>query len=243
MAAVCGSARTGPLIALSPHIDDLAFSLGAALCDGRLAGSRVVTIFSRSAYTPEQPHGEASRTTALRMAEDRRFFAHAPVAELRWLGLLDAPLRRLGVSNVFAAPAEAGDIAAVRRALEPLLSPSACLLVPMALGGHLDHRVVREVACAVHAEGRCRLVFYEDLPYAGFMPLEAVGEAVFLLEERLRARLHPVDWPSHALAEAKQWAVTSYASQVEGHLLATLLAHGQRRGRRGVPAERVWCLS
>jgi len=117
------------------------------------------------------------------MAEDRRFFAHARVAELRWLGLLDAPLRRLGVSNVFAAPVEAGDIAAVRRALEPLLSPSVCLLVPMAFGGHLDHRV----ACAFHAEGRCRLVFYEDLPYAGFMPMEAVGEAVFLLEERLRA--------------------------------------------------------
>lgn len=232
-----GAERDGGCCALGAHSDDLAFSLAGAFRDGRLAGCRPVTVFSRSAYTPARPAGDAVRVTALRKAEDERFFAATAAAPPLWLDLEDAPLR--GAGAVFHAPMATDDRAAVRRALARLPA-GGTLVVPLSLGGHVDHRLVCGAGCERLRAGTHSLIFYEDLPYAAFLGAEAIAARVRRLSRRLGRPLVPELWTSPRLAEAKRWAVASYPSQTDAATLAHLLRHAWRVSPDGPPAERVW---
>ncbi|MGE0081683.1 MAG: PIG-L deacetylase family protein [Thiohalomonadaceae bacterium] len=239
MAQALNETWAGSLV-LGAHSDDLAFSLGAAFHDGRLAGCRPVTVFSRTAYTPAEPGGDVERTSALRAAEDRAFFAGCPVAVPVWLGQSDAPLRDLAGETVFTAPVCRETVAQVRHALAPLLAAARTVLAPLALGGHVDHRILHQLACTLHREGRHRVIFYEDLPYAAFMAMPAIEASAEAVSRELATALCAEHWPSPSLAEAKRRVVQCYASQCDDGTLPALLAHARRLAERGLPAERVW---
>jgi LmbE family N-acetylglucosaminyl deacetylase len=57
---------------------------------------------------------------------------------------------------------EPGDVAG---AVRDRLADDALVLAPAAIGGHSDHKRVRDAGLALAAEGR-EVVFYADLPYA-----------------------------------------------------------------------------
>jgi len=199
-----------------------------------------VTVFSHSAYTLAVPRGDAAAVSALRRAEDERFFARTTAGPPLWLGQLDAPLRHPGI-DVFEAPLASVEVAAVRRALATVLPPVCTLLAPLALGAHVDHRLVHAAACLLRSSTRELIFYYEDLPYAGFMPLDAIEAAAHAAGQRIDAELEPQWWESAALREAKAWAVACYGSQCDDGTLAALLGHGRRLGAgAALPAERVW---
>jgi LmbE family N-acetylglucosaminyl deacetylase len=229
-----------PGFALGAHSDDLAFSLGAAFMDGRLAGCRPVTVFSRSTWLQGAGEGDVAAVSARRTEEDRRFFSHTKAGAPLWLDLPDAPLRDITAeAGVFDAPVRTEELRTVQRALAAVLDPGARLLVPLGLGGHVDHRLVRDAACSLCVEAGHSLLLYEDLPYAAFLEAPDIERFVDAFARRLGTTLVPLVWASPCLAEAKAWAVVSYASQTDGSSLGHLMRHASRL-RPGEMVERVW---
>lgn len=120
------------------------------------------------------------------------------------------------------------------------ISPSrrgGTLYVPLAVGRHVDHRIVRRAA-----EGCGRdLTYYEDFPYAE--DSERVKAALGCWQ--WRAELVPL---SPEALEAKIAAIARYRSQVstfwddKQDLAASVRAFAERTGE-GVTAERYWYVS
>jgi LmbE family N-acetylglucosaminyl deacetylase len=150
---------TGPVVVLSPHLDDALFSLWSVVSGaGDVAVVNVCT-----GIPPPEPVPRWDRVTGatdsaehmrLRLAEDREALAHVgrdPVG----LGLLDAHYGRPSVT--------ASEV--VRRTGDHVEEASV-LYAPAALGGHADHRATREAAFRIVEGSGIPLRLYADFPYA-----------------------------------------------------------------------------
>ena len=163
------------IVAISPHLDDAAFSVGGLLAARARAGDRV-TVVTCLTGNVAQPTGFALACQldkglapeidymALRRAEDVAACAvigaeaiHLPLLEAPHRGYASAPelfaARR--DDDMMLAPltaALAGQIAA----LEPDL-----LLGPLAIGDHVDHWLVRDALTAIDRS----VLLWEDWPY------------------------------------------------------------------------------
>ncbi len=164
-------------LALSPHLDDAAFSAGGALA--RLARGGwavwVATLFTASVRNPtgfalacqlDKGLPPAADYIALRRAEER-----AACAALRarpvFLGLEEAPHRGYADAPALFGRPRPGDDAA-RRA-RPLLArlirrvrPSL-ILAPQGVGGHVDHVALRRALRSLRP--RVEIWHWEDFPY------------------------------------------------------------------------------
>lgn len=167
------------VLALSPHLDDAAFSCGGLLALLGDAGWRVVmaTAFTRSVPGPtgfalacQTDKGLAPEVDymALRRAEDMAASAILGVSDVRWLDLLEAPHRGYDSAPELFGPVLDGDDA--WQPLADLLSGvladvrPALVLAPQGLGSHVDHRqMIRAVLAAGAGQP---LAFYRDTPYA-----------------------------------------------------------------------------
>jgi LmbE family N-acetylglucosaminyl deacetylase len=244
-------------VVLSPHLDDAALSLGGSIARFTAAGERVLVItVAAGSPSPGSALGSFAESlhqawgvgsvdvVALRRREDEAAMAILGAEALR-LERLDAvyrlPQRYDTEAALLGEPALedrlgldlALDLAAILDA-----SPRAVILAPLAVGGHVDHRVVHDVALELWRSGR-ELCFYEDFPYAA-RPLS--------VEERRAAigvDLEPVTLDIAATLERKVAAVLAYESQIDvlfGGIeaaRAAILAHAQEVGQGG-PAERTW---
>jgi LmbE family N-acetylglucosaminyl deacetylase len=159
------------VLAVSPHLDDAAFSAGGELAVLAGAGHdvTVVTCFTATVPAPQgfalacqTDKGYAPEVDymALRRAEDVAAMRALGVG-LRHLDLPEAPHRGYGSPAALFAGALAGDDVHARVAA--LLAPldADVLLAPQGLGGHVDHlQVVRAVA----GLGR-PTAWWRDAPY------------------------------------------------------------------------------
>ncbi len=164
-------------IALSPHLDDAAFSCGGTLSALAADGWDVVvaTLFTASV---EAPAGFAlacqtdkglpadADYMAIRRAEDaeacRRLEAR-PV----WLPFREAPHRGYGSAPALFGPLRSDDAAHLdlAAALEPLLARHRpdLLLAPQAIGGHVDH--VQAVRALHLLRPAGPVLWWRDFPY------------------------------------------------------------------------------
>lgn len=147
---------------LSPHADDVAFS-----CLGQITKLRserqqpihqtVVTVFLSSQSPRRSEDEKAARLLG---------------CEHRCLELPDAPDRPevRGALDLFMrfGPSHLGITNEVVSRLLAWLPASATVYAPLAVGGHIDHRITHEAARALAYQvgPTLRLAFYEDLPYA-----------------------------------------------------------------------------
>ncbi len=151
---------------LSPHFDDAVLSCSARI----LAASRqkkkilVATVFSETSNAPDDL--EKSRQ---RKDEDDKAMSFVG-ADSVWLGFADAPWRSphySSFSRIIGQPA-ASDFEfqqEVGRRIANLwqeVQPETTLL-PLAVGEHIDHRIVYQARHALPPY--CNLEFYEDRPY------------------------------------------------------------------------------
>lgn len=169
-------------IYLSPHSDDICFSLGDFVSENR--GGTLLTLFSRSARTlgdahpdPEREATEAEvsaadRVSRLRQAEDLAFAQRVGMKAV-FAGLDDAPLRdrdSLAVEKSLedAATFEDAILAAIGSAATDMRNSRPQLFCPLGIGDHVDHLAVLHVVARNFEELRTRydICFYEDLPYA-----------------------------------------------------------------------------
>jgi LmbE family N-acetylglucosaminyl deacetylase len=127
-----------------------------------------------------------SDTEAARRIEDERFAAFAE-ASIVFLDLPDAAQRGYTGEAELLGPARVDDEApyeTVRREIARL-EPQR-VYVPLGIGGHVDHRLCREIGIRLLGEARRwvmpgpdysdALAFYEDFPYALWDDFQALDE-------------------------------------------------------------------
>lgn len=209
-------------LALSPHLDDAAFSCGGTLAHLARKGWRVVpcTVFTASVENPtgfalacqlDKGIGPEVDYMALRRDEDRAAAAALGLNEPVWLSFPEAPHRGYGsAAELFGEPRPDDSVAEpVGEAVRGLLASLApdLLFAPQAIGGHVDHvAVVR----AIRALAPDRPVaWWRDYPYAvrEDAPPEPFRDALAELAE------DQVVLTPESLA-AKRAACLAYGSQI-----------------------------
>lgn len=215
------------VVAISPHLDDAAFSVGGLLAARARAGDRItiLTCFTGNVARPtgfalacQLDKGLAPDVDymALRRAEDHAACAVIG-ADAIHLPLLEAPHR---------AYASAPELFGPRREDDGMLGPLATmldehlqtlrpdlLLGPLAVGDHVDHWLVRD---ALRAIGR-PVLLWEDWPY--------LTRATTRPVEPVRHR-HPLDAADRADRIAMCAAYTSQLGFQFGSLEAMTAAIG-----------------
>jgi len=206
-------------LALSPHLDDAAFSCGglmALLADSGwhvcIATAFTATVLPATGFALacQLDKGLAPDVDymALRRAEDRDAGTILGVSDLRHLGLPEAPHR-----GYESAPALFGEVHADDGVWRPLADLVAALvdelhpalvLAPQGLGGHVDHRqLIRSVLETLPAG---QVAWYRDTPYAIRDPAAA--------HDPLLPPLPPASAPIGPALGRKVAAACAYGSQV-----------------------------
>ncbi len=242
------------ILILSPHRDDAAFSLGLSIDTWLAAGHRVqvLNFFTQSLYAPysdaESLHqnDRVSFVSAVRRREDIAWNKLLrDRLEFHDLDLQDAPLRlNCDLGELPTLEIRAGDRALARAAgaiakLTRNTTPeTAAVLAPLAIGAHIDHRIVRQAALETLHSSPLPLAFYEDLPYAAreeeMDRHSSHAAAVNLALQQAFAAAPPAD-PAAAV-ERKARMAECYDSQIDSEMVRTIAAFSRTYGGR----ERLW---
>jgi len=209
-------------IYLSPHHDDICFSLGHL---ARRCGGDLVNLFTRSRYVAvamELPADDGARIEAisrLRREEDLRFVQAAGLVR-HDLGLPEPALVGREPFDLTDLDAE---IATLQASLLPYLldllragaPETAKLYCPMGIGGHRNHLSTLLAVRAAYdtLRARCTLLLYEDLHYASVAPVRELGlqrVAQIFAGFQLSGTALPLDPDASA---RKMQAIGLYASQ------------------------------
>jgi LmbE family N-acetylglucosaminyl deacetylase len=156
------------------------------------------------------------------------------------LNLKDAPIRlRIPLEDLGDTAVNPNDpaIEKIRKALTKQSEAGTieALVLPAALGNHVDHLTVREAAMPVASLHPT--AFYEDLPYAATHPsaatdLDALRDLAASLQDPLNPALYQIESP----VEYKRRLVLGYASQIDDEA-GTLISDFATRYSGG---ERLW---
>ena len=247
-------------IVLSPHLDDAALSIGGTIA--RFTAAREpALVLTIAAGSPPPDAIPSPLAAALHRAWG--VTAHGAVARRRRedeaaMAILGAEAQRLDqLDAIYRLPARydteaalLGEPAAEDRLeielagqLAPILaaSPRALVLAPLAVGGHVDHRIVHRVAIDLARRGR-DVGFYEDLPYA------MKPSAVELRRAAIGRDLAPETFDITATLDRKIAAILAYTSQIASlfggseQARSAITSYAAAVGP-GAPAERIWRLS
>ncbi len=239
-------------IYLAPHLDDAVLSCGGQIVRRIGSGERVLVV---TCFAGREPPGRLSPfarrlhwvcglhvdAIARRRSEDCRA-CHRLGAAVLHLEELEAIYRRdpRSGSPLYASQRALFDAchAADGELLDRLagrlaeLSSGEQVVVPLAVGGHVDHQLVRAAA----ERAIDRLTYYEDYPY-----VERSGALHKALGD-------PARWRSCTVAleeshiEEKLAAIASYHSQIQLLFLTSgRMTRRVRRYVRSVGGERLWC--
>ena len=209
-------------LALSPHLDDAAFSCGGTLATLAAAGWRVVmaTVFTGSVVDPkgfalacqtDKGLGPEVDYMALRRTEDVAAAEALGIAPPLHLGFREAPHRGYASAPELFADLRldddiAADLGLAFRDLVAEVKPDV-VLAPQGVGGHVDHI---QVILALRALPLDRpVLWWRDFPYTvrSADPKEPLRESFIPLA--------PFVMPLAPAAEAKKRAACAvYASQL-----------------------------
>ena len=212
-------------LAISPHLDDAAFSAGGTLALLAASGWRVVmaTVFTASVPDPkgfalacQLDKGLPAEIDymALRRAEDDRAASELGIEPPVHLPFREAPHRGYGSApELFADLREDDRIeCALADAFETLIADTRpdLILAPQAVGGHVDHvHVVRALCGARPVVSKRPTLWWRDFPYTvrTSEPKEPMRDTF----DRLAAREFAFDG---LYERRKATACAAYASQI-----------------------------
>jgi LmbE family N-acetylglucosaminyl deacetylase len=224
------------LLVLAPHPDDAALSVGGLLV--RLREPVVLcTIFGRSNYTSRGFHAHWQTVSAIRKTEDAAFAASIG-ATLRYPALPEAAIR-IGPSERLIFAKAGGRVAdyprldAVLEATIASMRPRA-VLAPAALGGHVDHILVRRVVSRILRTRDVPIAYYEDLPYAARIGAWRLVESILSFDARLKPLT--VDITDQLTGKLRRLGL--YKSQLGPAERSAVRRHSKRWGPGAV--ERLW---
>ncbi|MGE5249777.1 MAG: PIG-L deacetylase family protein [Bacteroidota bacterium] len=210
-------------IYLSPHLDDAALSAGGLIFEQARAGTPVEIWTLMCGFSPagelslfaqvnHKLWGFSSAEEAMPARREEDIKAASLLgAKTVHFDFLDAIYRR-GEQGVWlytegvcvpADPADGGLPAQIAEAVSLRLLPDDVVVCQLAIGGHVDHVIVRKAA-----EQLGRPLWYDmDVPYVFHHPEERAATA------GMESSLHPV-----SLAGLRAWerAIRAYPSQFSG---------------------------
>lgn len=165
-------------ILVSPHSDDVAFSLGGALLQDYFHGPfLMVTVFTKSNFSPCIKIFDSEIISKIRHLEDVEFADRLQI-KFQSFSFSEPPLRGYSRRDIFANNDPASDpiYTEVYHALSKLIRSCECELIvsPMGLGNHIDHIIVCNICCRIARENNIKIVFYEDLHYASHMTFKQI---------------------------------------------------------------------
>ncbi len=249
---------------LSPHPDDVALSCGGLLYRLAQGGAHVRVLTVMAASPPPdlpaspfvQEHiarwGLGDDPAPARRAEDRCAL-RALGAEVRFGKWPDALFRTDGqgralypdLARLFGAPHPRDPLLGALDTLIPTDAEIAALYVPLGVGGHVDHRIVRSAALRWAARRpKVAVFFYEEYPYSA-AGADEVRRAQGSLQSPLLAQVFPMD--EDALS-TKVRAIACYRSQIStfwadvDDMARAVRAYAHQVGR-AYGAERLWRLA
>ncbi|MBV8570398.1 MAG: PIG-L family deacetylase [Acidobacteriaceae bacterium] len=228
-------------VILSPHRDDAVFSLGLCLArwSRRQIPLRVINFFTLSSYAPYARHKDLGSVSRIRRQEDQKVLGQiSPGIQVRDLNLVDAPVRLNIPENSVcnpdtSSPLEERDVSDIASHI-CRFSRFSLILAPLALGDHIDHLLVR--AGALRSMRGKQLAFYEDLPYATWIPAGILRARVADTELQLGYRLHPVVTRDQDAVSKKRKLAAAYRSQISA-VEADVIARWSAKYGGG---ERIW---
>jgi hypothetical protein len=214
----------------------------------------VLGVFTRSATAPfsdadtVHPNDLLSYVSGMRRKEDAELLKLLPKLRMEDLNLKDAPIRlRCGIGEEFtiAPSAEDSAVAKIEKALMKLDAQMKidAIVLPLGLGHHVDHLVVRNAALEFSATRAC--AFYEDLPDAfrsgnvfnADRDIDsAVNEELAVLDRTCTAIVVKSTYDAEASIRCKFKMVSAYASQIDEPTMQTITNFAVRYGA----GERLW---
>jgi LmbE family N-acetylglucosaminyl deacetylase len=217
-------------IVVSPHPDDAALSAAHVLLASHGESVMVVDVFSKTAWWRlSDSAGDLDEIQRVRFAEEQLVMRMAQ-AKLRVLGLPEALLRGHEMGEIFSCAIGEKDrevAGKIREATAAIARehPHAKWYLPMGVGGHVDHRIVREVVGEVLRGAGIREVFgYEEMFYAAEVKEPLSGGEKRAVGMKWKKELCRVYW-----------------SQFTAGRLKMLEEYAEKMGE-GEAVERVWKL-
>lgn len=178
-------------IIFSPHSDDVAYSLGGSLIKGYFEKPiMMVTVFTKSNFSPRLKLRDASEITKIRIQEDLDF---ANILNIHYLGLdfPEPPLRGLTAEDIFIrSPKDDFIYSEVSSSIFDIIKryPDADIVCPLAIGGNVDHKIVLE-SCLTHQKHtNNNYIFYDDYPYAGSFRMSYLKEHAYNINPNLNQK-------------------------------------------------------
>jgi len=240
------------IVYLSPHLDDAVLSCGGQIAQSARCGGRVLIATICAGAVVEELRSAAAVEFGLRCGTGRNPVPARREEDMRAASLLGADvLHGPFVDALYTFDPATGQplyptMHALRGAVHPLhreqlpalvgwlgeLPRYQRMIVPMALGRHVDHRLAR--VAAERAAGS-RLAYYEDFPYAQRWYYRCGWTRLLWGWRPETTRLAPED------VQAKITAAAAYSSQVRT-IFGTeeTLGFQIRRYVRRVGGERTW---
>lgn len=225
---------------ISPHIDDIAFSLGGILLKFITRyPTFIVNVFSTSRYAYRTTHSNSESVTRMRTQEER-LFNQATACDTVSLGFQDASmLNHTDTSEVYTNFYDRR-YKSVCTALQQQLSQlrPTYLFVPLSLGGHIDHKMVFDIIThRTRYSSATQIFYYEDLPYAYF---ESEERRQAYMQKRLLKGLvrHRIDITAQMACKLKNAHL--YASQVTGETICALKKHARTNTQKEKYFEYIW---
>jgi LmbE family N-acetylglucosaminyl deacetylase len=232
------------VVFVSPHLDDVALSCGGLVHRLTKGGQPVTIATICTADCPEdQPLSPIAQLLHQRWGLGERPYAHRRAEDERACQLLGARCVHLGLRDAIyrcdsdgtplygegpiGGPVHPYDqqvfLPRARAALAELLTAADEVVCPLAIGGHVDHLLVRWAVESLRLLSKLR--YYEDYPYAErdfAPPADLVPEVVLLTEEEVGARLRAIacyasQWPVlFDTLDAMEARVRAYSQRVGG---------------------------
>jgi LmbE family N-acetylglucosaminyl deacetylase len=223
---------------LSPHPDDAAFSVGGLLHRRCFSSATIVTIFGKTNFLGVAGfQSEWHEATGTRKREDEAF-ARLVGATLIYRCHPEAALRVAPCEDVIFNPATdplcppglADDLAEILVEKTPDL-----ILAPLGLGGHIDHLLVRSIAPCLAETCGAALGYYEDLPYAGRIPLPKILGLV----SEVNSELAPIKVNLAGSLQSKLKSLSVYQTQTVPATVDVIRQHAMNLCPLD-GAERLW---
>lgn len=220
---------------LSPHFDDVALSCGGLVWEQAQSGERVEVWTICSGPPPAQPLSEFARSLHLRWSTDNDAVTKRSEEDMRanrnlgaittHLSIPDAIYRYSSTENKPLYTSDADLFGALREEELGLVDtlnerlrknlPVECVLVcPLALGGHVDHQLVKLAARSLNK----RIWFYADFPYVSQLTSIPKAFTSGMIETIFPVSEAGVDAWGEAAAEHKSQINTfwSHTSEMKG---------------------------
>ncbi|MGB9940437.1 PIG-L deacetylase family protein [Methanosarcina sp.] len=218
-------------ILISPHSDDIAYSLGGALLKNYFEKPVVlVTVFMRSSFSPRLKLIDPEEITRIRRLEDIEFTKKIGI-RYESFHFPEAPLRGktsyediFGNSDPFSDPIYEDVYHSLLKLIKS--SPDAVVVSPMSLGNNIDHLIIFEACSSICQENNIKISYYEDVPYASLLTLEQIKNKAFKISPRLK----PCSIDITSMLHGKLANLKIYKTQIGRKIPKGVFTHAARIG-------------